>query len=135
MALLIWSPGYSVGIKEIDSQHMKLVDMINNLHDGMKSGKGKEALENIFNELVSYTTFHFAHEEQLFQKYNYPETITHKRQHTDLVEQVLAYKTSYESGKSLLSMDIMNFLKDWLLKHIAGTDKKYTAFLNSKGVV
>lgn len=30
---------------------------------------------------------------------------------------------------------LMTFLKDWLNNHILGTDKKYVAFLNSKGVV
>jgi hemerythrin-like metal-binding protein len=135
MALLNWNPAYSVGIKEIDKEHMKLVDLINELHDAMKSGKGKEVLGKTLNELVNYTAFHFAHEEQLFDKYGYPETAIHKKQHKELVDQVLAYKANYDSGKTIISIDIMNFLKDWLVKHIAGSDKKYTAFLNSKGVV
>ena len=135
MALLSWSPAYSVGIKEIDKQHMKLVDLVNELHDGMKSGKGKEVLGKILNELVNYTALHFKHEETLFDKYNYPETVIHKRQHKDLVDQVIAYKTDFESGKSLITLDLMNFLRDWLVKHIAGSDKKYTTYLNGKGVV
>jgi len=135
MALLSWSPNYSVSIKEIDKQHMKLVELVNELHDGMKAGKGKEVLGIVLSELVKYTAFHFSYEEQLFNKYSYPETGTHKRQHKDLVDQVMDYKTSFESGKSVLSMDIMNFLKDWLVNHIAGSDKKYSSFLNSKGVI
>jgi hemerythrin len=123
-----------VNIKEIDLQHQKLVELINNLHDGMKAGKGKEILGEILSELVNYTSFHFAFEEKLLEKYVYPETIAHKRQHSDLVGQVLAYKESYESGKTVLSIEIMNFLKDWLTTHITGTDKKYSTFLNSKGV-
>jgi hemerythrin len=134
MPLINWEPAYSVGIREIDKQHMKLIDLVNELHEGMKSGKGKEILGNILNELVKYTSFHFSHEEQLFDKYDYPDTAVHKRQHKELVEQVMEYKTSYESGKSVLSLDIMTFLKDWLIKHIAGSDKNYTAYLNSKGV-
>ena len=116
MALLSWNDDYSVGIKEIDKQHMKLVDLVNELHEGMKSGKGKEVLGNILNELVKYTAFHFAHEEQLFDKYGYPETAAHKRQHKDLVDQVMVYKNNFDSGKSVLTLDLMNFLKDWLVK-------------------
>ena len=28
----------------------------------------------------------------------------------------------------------MSFLKNWLVKHIQGTDALYTSFLNEKGV-
>lgn len=101
----------------------------------MKAGKGKEVLGNILNELVKYTSFHFGHEEKLFDTHKYPGSIIHKKQHKELVEQVLAYKDSYDKGNTIMTMDIMNFLKDWLVQHIAGSDKKYTVFLNSKGVV
>jgi len=134
MALITWSDNYSVNINEIDKQHQKLVGLVNSLHDGMKVGKGKELLGGILNELVNYTAFHFGCEEKLFDQYLYPETKTHKREHSDLVEQVMTYKKSYESGNSILSMEIMNFLKDWLTNHIVGSDKKYSTFLNSKGI-
>jgi hemerythrin len=135
MALLNWSDEYSVRIKEIDKEHIKLVELINMLHDGMKAGKGKEVMGKILSELVNYTASHFAHEEKLFDKYQYPDTLVHKKQHKDLVTKVLAYKKDYDKGEYLITMDIMNFLKDWLVKHIAGSDKRYTEFLNSKGVV
>jgi hemerythrin-like metal-binding protein len=135
MALLSWSQEYSVGINEIDKEHIKLVELVNELHDGMKAGKGKEILGSILTELVKYTSFHFGHEEKLFDTYHYPGSIIHKKQHKDLVEQVLVYKDGYDKGNTIMTMDIMNFLKNWLVQHIAGSDKKYSAFLNSKGVV
>ena len=134
MALLNWSDSYSVGVKDIDLQHKKLIDLINSLHDGMKQGKGKEILGTVLNELANYTVYHFGFEEKLFEKYGYPETIVHKRQHADLVGQVKKLVESYNNGGSVLSMDLMNFLKDWLTQHIAGSDKKYTAFFNGKGI-
>ena len=134
MPLLIWNENYSVKISQIDTQHKKLVKLINELHDSMKAGKSKEVLGKILDELISYTGYHFKTEEDLFEKYGYPEKGTHKRQHGDLVDQVLKFKTNFESGVSVVSIDLMNFLRDWLTQHIAGSDKKYTAFLNSKGV-
>lgn len=134
MALLTWNENYSVGIKEIDIQHKKLVELINSLHEGMKIGKGKEILGVILNELVDYTVYHFGFEEKLFEKYGYPETIIHKRQHSDLVAQVKKFVDSYNGGSSIITIEIMNFLRDWLTQHIAGSDKKYSSFLNNKGV-
>ncbi len=134
MALLNWQPNYTVNVSEIDKQHQKLVEMINNLHEGMKAGKGKEVLGNILDNLVKYTQFHFKYEETLFDKHIYPETLTHKRQHSDLVKQVMDYKNSFEKGESVLTMEIMNFLKIWLTEHIVGSDRKYSAFFNNKGI-
>jgi hemerythrin len=135
MALINWHSNYIVNIKKIDKQHQQLVNIINELHDGMKTGKGKEILSNILDELIKYTAFHFKYEEMLFDKYVYPETKIHKRQHSDLVEKVLAYKENYNNGKKVLTMEVMDFLKEWLTRHIVGSDKNYSSFLNSKGVV
>ena len=37
-------------------------------------------------------------------------------------------------NKIFLSIEVMDFLKDWLIKHILATDKEYSVFLISKGV-
>jgi hemerythrin len=33
-----------------------------------------------------------------------------------------------------LTLEVMEFLKDWLNKHSMGSDKKYSPFLNARGV-
>jgi len=134
MPLLNWNESYSVKIAQIDLQHKKLVEIINELHESMKAGKSKEVLGKILDELINYTANHFKTEEDLFDKYGYPDKITHKRQHGDLVDQVLKFKANFESGKSVLSIDLMNFLKEWLIQHMTGSDKKYSSYLNGKGV-
>ncbi len=134
MPLLNWDNNYSVNIQEIDNQHQLLIKLINELHDAMKIGKGKEALGSILNELVNYTVYHFGYEEKLFSTYGYSESIQHKAAHDKLVEQVKQIQKEYESGKTVFTLEVMNFLKDWLSGHIVGTDKKYSSFLNSKGI-
>jgi hemerythrin len=134
LALFNWNDSYSVNIKEIDSQHKILIGLINELHDGMKVGKGKEILEKTLDELIKYTVYHFDYEEKLFTSYKYPESSSHKMAHTSLIQQVKTLKENYDSGKTVLTMDVMNFLKDWLGNHIIGTDKKYSTFLTGKGV-
>lgn len=134
MALFSWDNSYSVNIREIDEQHKVLIKLINNLHDSMKVGKGKEALGPILNELVDYTVYHFGHEEKLFTDNGYPESSQHKAVHAKLVEQVKAIKKDYESGNAVMTIEVMHFLKDWLSGHIMGTDKKYSSFLNAKGI-
>lgn len=135
MSLMAWEDRLSVNIKAFDDQHKKLIDLINKLYDGMKAGKGNDVLEGILSELVSYTVTHFSNEQSLFQKHGYPEFVQHKKEHDDLTKKAIELRDNLKSGKSVISVEVMSFLKDWLNKHILGTDKKYTAFLNGKGVV
>ena len=135
MALFTWNDSYSVNIREIDDQHKILVKLINDLHDAMKVGKGKEVMGTTIKELVDYTAYHFDHEEKLFTSNGYPESSQHKAIHEKLIAEVKTLQKNYESGNTVISMEVMNFLKDWLSGHIMGTDKKYSSFLNAKGIV
>jgi hemerythrin len=135
MALLTWNDGYSVKVKQFDDQHKKLIDMVNELHDAMKVGKGKEVLEKILAGLIQYTVTHFSNEERLMKLHNYPGYEQHKKEHNLLTMQVSDVQKKYREGSAVLSQSVMTFLKEWLQTHIQGTDKNYSAFLNSKGVV
>jgi hemerythrin len=134
MALMTWSDNYSVNIKEIDAQHKKLVELVNELHDSMKAGKGKDVVGKILKDLAEYTVYHFSTEEKLFEKYFYPDARPHVREHQDLIEQVTKLISDFEKGNGVLPMDLMDFLKNWLINHIAKSDKKFTSFFNAKGI-
>ncbi len=135
MPLLTWNDTYSVKIKKFDDQHKRLIDLINQLHDAMLVGKGKEAMGNVLNSLVDYTKTHFAAEETLMKLHNYPDYEQHKKEHNLLVMQVLDIQKQLREGKTPITQAIMFFLKEWLQQHIQGNDKKYGPFLNNKGVV
>lgn len=134
MALITWSDKYSMNIKEIDEQHMKLVSMINELHDAMKQAKSKEVAVEIITRMAEYTAYHFSTEEKYMKKYKYPDYESHHSEHVKFIEQVSDFKKDYEAGKAGLSYDLLNFLKDWLVKHIQGSDKKYAPFFNENGL-
>ncbi|MBP1907915.1 bacteriohemerythrin [Methanolobus bombayensis] len=134
MALITWSDKYSIQIKEIDDQHKVLVGMINDLHDAMKNAKSKEVSMDIINKMAEYTKFHFSTEEKYMKRFAYQDYEQHKMEHEKFVEKVLAFKKDYENGKAGISYEILNFLKDWLVGHIQGTDKKYASLFIEKGV-
>ncbi|MEJ5366872.1 MAG: bacteriohemerythrin [Bryobacteraceae bacterium] len=131
MAFVDWKPEYSVGHAEIDQQHRKLVDLINNLHETMKLGGKPEDLKRILNDLVNYTRYHFGHEEKLMEKAGYPDLADHKRVHRAMVEQVEKFRKEVESSRTGFSIKLMGFLKNWLTEHILGTDQKYAAVVKS----
>jgi hemerythrin len=131
---MAWSPALSVKIQQFDDQHIKLVNMVNELHDAMKEGKGSVVLGRILNGLISYTSSHFTDEEQLMALHAYPETAAHKVEHEKLVRQVMELQSNFKAGKAILTLDVLMFLKEWLMKHIQGDDKRYGVYLNTKGV-
>lgn len=135
MPLIVWSEKLSVGIKSIDDQHKKLVALLNQLHDGMMAGKGKEVVGNVLKGLVDYTANHFRYEEELFARTGYADAAAHKKDHAELVRQVVAIQKKYEqTGPAVITIQVMNFLKDWLTAHILGTDMKYGPHLIAKGI-
>jgi hemerythrin len=134
MALITWNDTLSVNVVEIDNQHKKLVGMVNELNDAMKMGKGKDVLGKIVSSLISYTGEHFRTEEKYFVQFKYPETDSHKKEHAAFVDKVTDFKTKFETKKLFLTIEVLDFLSDWLKKHIMGTDKKYSLFFNEKGL-
>ncbi|HET97260.1 MAG TPA: bacteriohemerythrin [Desulfurivibrio alkaliphilus] len=134
MALFSWKEDYSVNIREIDDQHKELVAMINELHEAMMQQRAKDILGKILNRLASYCASHFATEERLMQTHGYPDYAAHKVKHDKMTAKVLALQSDLKANKLNLTVEVSQFLRDWLDKHILGTDKKYSAHLNAKGV-
>ncbi len=134
MPLLLWGPMLEVGVKDIDNQHRKLVDLANELADALKSGHGKEVLGKILTELVRYTQTHFTTEERLMDQHKYPAAADHKQLHKELVKTVTDFKGKFDRGDASLTDDLMNFLRDWLTKHIMNIDKALAWDLKGKGV-
>lgn len=135
MPLIEWSNELSVGIDSVDEQHKKLVNMINALNDAKLTGGSNELLGKIFSGLAAYTQKHFAYEENMFAEYGYSDSVEHKKQHNELIAQVVELKEKFmENPQGTMNDELMLFLKRWLTNHIMRTDKEYSEFLISKGV-
>ena len=132
--LISWTDDLSVGIAKIDEQHKGLVALINELNAAMRQRRSESVLAGVLERLKQYTVQHFATEEDYFDRFGYPEAPAHKKAHRELVEKVLAFEEELKSGRAKVTMEIMRFLKDWLVGHIMGTDKRYGPFLNGKGL-
>jgi len=108
--------------------------MINEPSEAMKQGKGKTVSEKVLNNLINYTATHFQTEEKYFDRYGYPETFSHKKEHEAFVQKVSEFRKGFENGKLSVTVEIMNFLSDWLRHHIKTADKKYASFFKAKGL-
>ena len=125
MADIVWSEKYETQIFEIDEQHKKLVEILNNLTRGYNEQAGAEVYNKTFKELIDYTSYHFSTEEKLMENSGYNDLDKHKLEHEDLLWQVLDYKKRYEIKEEDIEKKIVEFLNDWLMKHILGSDKRF----------
>jgi len=133
LALLIWdAKQFGVEVELFDAQHRQLFDLINQLHDAMRSGQGKSVIGKVLTELRRYTVSHFGAEEDAMRKAGYAGLSQHQAEHRKFVAQVDDFARKYQEGNALLTMDVMSFLQDWLRKHIQSTDRSYSSEL--KGV-
>ncbi len=124
-----WEEKYSLEIDSIDSQHKELVALLNELFLAMENGKGATVTSSILDRLALYAVKHFSYEEKLFEQYSYPDSIEHHKAHEALISKVTDL-----TDKKFVTIELAQFLKDWLIVHIMGDDKKYTSFLIEKGV-
>jgi hemerythrin-like metal-binding protein len=132
--MIPWNDDLILGIGEVDAQHKILVEMINELHRTMKSGHGSTALPGLVSNLAAYAVRHFSDEEKLMEKHNYAGLLNHRGQHVKFVQTVEEFDKKLHAGKAAVTSEVMQFLKDWLVKHIQGTDRKYAPFLKERGV-
>jgi hemerythrin-like metal-binding protein len=134
MALMEWNDKLATGLAEIDAQHKRLLAMVNSLHQAMKIGKSREMVSGLIGDLKNYASTHFDAEESLMERFNFSELAAHRVEHNRFIEKVLDYDLSLREGSSVVPLDVMLFLKNWLGSHIQGTDQKYAPFLKEKGV-
>jgi len=132
--MLTWSDEYSVGVQEIDTQHHRMLDYINELEGALGGENAREHMVNVLNGLVAYTKEHFTTEEKYFRMFDYKETDAHIAEHLNLIEDVEVFIFRLETGAELTPATMLDFLKTWLIEHILGADKRYMECFHKNGL-
>lgn len=131
--LVTWSSKLAVGVQTIDEQHMKLIDLVNQLSDAMYSGRGQNMLSRALKVLEAYALYHFDTEERLMDAHEYSESKTHKNGHKIFTETVRRFRRRLDSGHVLVSAEVLFFLREWIVSHIMQGDRDLGLVLNRSG--
>lgn len=127
-----WKEEYHTGNKKIDEEHKQLFLLVNELHNAMKKGHGKEILQETLDKLIKYTIQHFTHEEILMLSKSYPRYKQHKEQHTELTYKVKELRAKFVAGNTNINVELLHFLHQWLTHHIKGEDLKLFKYLKKQ---
>lgn len=131
--IIEWKESWNTGIKEIDSQHERLVSILNKVsilieaHDAYSDD---DVIDQCLSDLLSYTIEHFDFEEKLMAQYNYEDLENHKKIHQDLREKVKDLYDQFSCGREVIN-EFLTFLQTWLVTHIQAVDRKYVPFLKN----
>jgi hemerythrin-like metal-binding protein len=135
--LIKWSPKFSVGINEIDSQHKGLINAFNKTYQLSLSGKydeNKKEVGKVLEILLEYVRVHFSTEENYFAKWDYPYSAEHMEKHAKLTSDVIAFKGRFDKGEDIL-VDLLKFITEWFEGHLKTDDHKYSVYFKEKGYI
>lgn len=129
---IAWTNDLSISVPLIDKQHMKLIEIINDLEEAIELGKGANVTDALFMELSEYINIHFASEEKYMIENEYPGYEGQKSQHNYFVTKVRELMTEANTEKKDISREALGFLENWLVNHIKKSDGKIGNFIKTK---
>lgn len=131
LKLLSWKPENNIGIDEADRQHKKMLDMMNEVHILSAQNYSVDSISQALDVLISYTEVHFNWEEKFFDSYQYPQSIEHKKHHSQLIEELRNHQKNIALGDPEKINKELSYLNDWLINHINNGDRDYASYLDS----
>ncbi|MDJ0880071.1 MAG: bacteriohemerythrin [Gammaproteobacteria bacterium] len=129
---IIWTEEFSVGHKQLNDQHLKIVSFINELIESPINDQ-VDALKCI-SRMLEYSKEHLEYEEGLLERHNYPEASSHSIIHQFYVRKVENFLKMSFHEPHIFRTEVLSFLKEWWTYHILEEDMKYRPFLEEKGI-
>jgi len=129
MELVEWNDSFSVGNVLMDAHHRIFFQMIQEFSE-LPDKNHHEAIKKRIEFLIEYAAMHLGAEEKLMLQANYPELAGHKAVHDAFVQELLSIKKSFDKDPNSITADkILKIMQDWLVTHIADSDKRYMPYI------
>jgi hemerythrin len=128
---------YRTNHEHLDDQHAQLFSILFAIIALMKNEEKHSTqkivveMNELLEELHSYSKKHFQYEERLMEKIQYPDYAAHRSLHASFIKKIVALQKESllkKEDKNSVLRNMAIFLKDWLMEHILIEDKKIIAF-------
>ncbi len=124
---------FKLGIEMIDNEHLKLVEMLNQVYALLSEGQ-KDAARQYFTEtLSSYVNEHFANEERFMESFAYPGLEEHKKIHENFKKTFQELVPQIASAEEAAFRKALTDAFTWIITHIGKTDKRYAKVYLEQG--
>ena len=123
MPITHWNSNLSVGIERLDADHQQLIATMNAVFDALLQGNSASTAHKALLTLQEYVNDHFLREEEWMLENAYVELDRHKQEHDALRQHVVRLLELPQQSDDQLAVEMLVVLRDWLLGHIAHSDK------------
>lgn len=128
--MLAWEEGYKIGHQMMDSQHLVLFALLNQLDINIHHDMPEEAVTDVLSALEIYILRHFAEEEALMREWAFPDLGPHIVTHHFFVAEMNRLRIPGPDGDVLrAALKVRGFVMEWLLSHILAEDMAYVKFM------
>ena len=135
LELCRFTEDFDVQVGRMNDDHRRIFQHINAVHLAIKDKQPPRAILGTVKDLADLTRQHFAREEEAMTRTHYAGLGAQQRAHQKLLAQVGTIVADLDRGADVDLIEVMSFLRDWLIEHILGADKKYGPWLVEHGIV
>ena len=124
-----WSSQFEIGHSVLDEQNRELMECLHQLEVATLEQRTLLAVYCI-TRLKHMIRNHFATEERLLRECSYPDFEKHKAAHRDFSDKLIDLQV--RSVSQDVTLEMVEFLSAWLVKHIQSSDRKYAPYLKGR---
>lgn len=117
-------------ISEIDAIHAEFAALVNRL-----AAADRTEFAAVFPELLAHTRVHFATEEDLMRRTNFPGRGEHLAEHGRVLDEMERFAERLAAGKTFFARAyIEDRVPDWFANHTRTLDYSLAIFLKVQGI-
>jgi hemerythrin len=124
MSVLQWREEFSVGIEEVDHEHRELIELIRGLQEDLLQGADTDKVIEVLGEIFAQISAHFALEEKMMRRTQYPAYADHKEDHETLLDDLRDIMDDVEDDGVLDESQLTDDLDRWFSDHFKTHDAK-----------
>ena len=134
MAKIEWNASFSLGVKSLDGQHRRFIELATGILQAVKSGKDSRHVCAEFSKLRQHTVYHFNDEEEFMRSVGYPEIKGHAKEHEELKSLLRHHQEKLFREGKVREKEILEFLRKLLVEHVVYSDLSVKRFLTAKAI-
>lgn len=122
-------PPDKLDLSSIDNEHRIQIGLLNALYDAVNNKKPASEINQILNQLTTYSELHFMSEELLMRMYAYPDYDDHVHDHEAMTEFLNDIMKTVTAGQDSLALKTASNMRQFLVSHISTRDEALSEYL------